>query len=62
MWTLIITSVVFIGGIIFSLGKSSSQREEMANRQREELLARKTGESSNNKDKFSNKNEPPSVG
>lgn len=62
MWTLIITAFVFVGGIVFSLGKSSASREEMANKHREELLARKSSNLWKNKNKSSNKNEPPSVG
>jgi hypothetical protein len=53
MWTLIVSGFFAVLAIVFSLGKSSSQREEMASKHREELLARKDRNPLNNSKKIS---------
>lgn len=40
MWALIAGGFMFVTAIIFSLGKASSKREDVASSHREELLAR----------------------
>ena len=40
MWAIIAGGFMFVTAVIFSLGKASSKREEVASSHREELLAR----------------------
>ncbi|MBT2571279.1 hypothetical protein [Planococcus sp. ISL-110] len=40
MWALIAGGFMFVTAILFSLGKASSKREDVASSHREELLAR----------------------
>ena len=40
MWALITGGFVFVMAVIFSLGKASSRREDVAHSHRQELLAR----------------------
>ena len=48
MWALITGGFIFVLAVVFSLGKASSKREEVAHGHRQELLAREneTGQES----------------